>query len=54
MKALGYFLVTLGTLGCLWAGFVGTMTAAEGAGAIAVAIAAVGGLLAGIWLLKSN
>jgi hypothetical protein len=54
MKIFGWIIPILGLLGCIWAGVVGTLTAGsehQGVGAIAIAIAAVGGLFAGIRLI---
>jgi hypothetical protein len=54
MKVLAYIVIALGLVGCVWAGVVGTATADSehaGIGAIAVAIAAVGGLFGRLKLL---
>ena len=53
MKTFGLIVLIVGLLGCIWAGFLGTMTSGEGGGnAIAIAIAAVGVVCAGIKLME--
>jgi len=55
MKVFGWILAILGLAGCVWAAVVGTATAGsehEGIGAIAIAIAGVGALFAGIRLIE--
>ncbi|HLH75588.1 MAG TPA: hypothetical protein VKV28_02160 [Candidatus Binataceae bacterium] len=57
MKVFGWIALIVGLLGCIWAGFVGSITAGEensGANAIGIAIAALGGVYAGVKLIQES
>jgi hypothetical protein len=55
MKVFGWMVLIAGLLGCIWAGLLGTLGGeTNGIGAIGVAIAAVGGVFAGIKLVERS
>jgi hypothetical protein len=57
MKAFGWTVLTVGLLGCIWAGFVGSMSLGNentGFNVIGIAIAAVGVVYAGVKLIQQS